>query len=245
METRETGENKTAIQPVDQNLGAANQGTTINNIPYELLDFILSHLDESNRGETANVSKLWNERTIKLANEQENAKAGEGIQTLIDKIDAKSYPDVVNNLNLLINENPICHSTSLLQLKENLDEVKSAVAQKLSKLPNEDLNKLKRDILESNLPQFLKNVGHIASTIKITEPHTKDNISRPDAALISSQLLGLAMQDEIKEAIKLAEILPDGEKALTFVSISKFIDRQGKTERAEKLQNEGLNLIKQ
>ena len=228
------------------NLGAANLGATINDIPYELLDFILSHLDESNKQETVKVSKLWNERTIKTASEQENAKVGEGIQTLISKIDSKKYSDVIKNLNQLLNENPICHSESLIHLKENLDSVKVVIANELSQLEIPDLNKLKTEISQENIPQILKNIVDVAKVYKKINHLSKEDISTRtrNAQKLSEYVVNLAQMGEINEAIKRAEILSDTEKSLVFAEFSAVFNSKGNTVKADKMLDESYNLMK-
>ena len=73
-------------------------GTAINQLPPELLDFILAHLDEAKKYETRKVSKLWNSRTIKTASSQENVTVTQSIQLIISKIDKEKYPEVIVGL---------------------------------------------------------------------------------------------------------------------------------------------------
>lgn len=123
---------------LNQNKSGESNGD-IHDILPDILGTILSHANEAGLYSAAAVSKSWAQKTIVELSNRKTQKINNFIRLLTDKINKEKYSEVIIKLNSLINENLISKSTDLIEMKENILQIKEKIAKVLSDMDDDGI----------------------------------------------------------------------------------------------------------
>jgi hypothetical protein len=168
------------LNPLDPSKGLNEGG-----IPVEIFVMIISYLDEAGKAAAWNVSTYWRKVTFTQVSSQ-GALINNTIRIFVARIreiknpeaDEVKYPKVIENLEKIIETNPVLGSVSLIQVKEKLNEAQNLFLEELVILEQPDLMQLLGDYgvhVKENPSSFSKILSIYIEAIRIlNDPANKD-----------------------------------------------------------------------
>lgn len=167
-------------------------------LPPELLEKILSFLDVPGAREAGLVDKLFRREVVVAARNEGIEHARDLVNLLVQRLGEK-YSEIAQ-LQKTFENHPALQAQSLLEVKTNLDTLKAHLVSLLSKVGEEDLNALEKDVEAITSPHFLHQLIPIARICSHIEPGNGATI-----LTAVDELVGLGCLEEAFELSKSLE----------------------------------------
>lgn len=179
-------------------------------IPFEVLQIVLSNLNNLDLKACKSVSRQWNKATVEIARQNQAARVNEFVQYLTEKIDAEKNPAAAERLNKLkeMSSNSFLGSVTLLQIKNSSNDIKEEIYDILFSLDNEQLKNLEM----KEFPPFFRDIlSHIDFDKKefLRAANASNEIEK--IQILSPLITSLGKAGHLKTAYSVANLIDSGE----------------------------------